>query len=244
MSPNVGDLFYNTTDGLTYVYNGTTWLPLNAGIPITSAVSVSFSPTSSLTTAFSAPSTVGRRYKIESIHVANVSANPQTITAAIQYALNSQTVSLANEVPIPVGTSVELLLADKNINPSDLIRMQASNSSTLSTITTYSDLSDTKLFGVGSILGAAISDVYVAPDKARIDSILVANTTTSDSKVTVTWTNASNTTVGTIAFDLIVPANGTIELIQGPKVIPGGNKIRAISEIASAISIHVSGTTV
>lgn len=244
VSPNVGDLFYNTTDGLTYVYNGTTWVPLNAGIPITSALSVSFSPTSSLTTAFSAPSTVGRRYKIESLHVANVSANPQTITAAIQYALNAQTVSLANEVPVPVGTSVELLLADKNINPSDLIRMQASNSSTLSTIITYSDLSDTKLFGVGSVLGAAISDVYVAPDKVRIDSILVANTTSSDSKVTVTWTNGSNTTVGTIAFDLIVPANGTIELIQGPKVIPGGNKIRAISEIASAISIHVSGTTV
>lgn len=244
VSPNVGDLFYNTTDSLVYVYTGTTWVPLNTDVPLVSAASVSYTPTNTLATAFSAPSTVGRRYKVESIHVANTSASPQTISAFVQYSSNSQTVSVANEVPVPVGTSVELLLADRVINPSDVIRMQASNSSTLSTITTYTDLSDVKMFGVGLNLGATITDVFVAPDKSRIDTILVANTTASDSKVTVTWTNGSNTTVGTIAFDLIVPANGTIELLQGPKVIPAGNKIRAISEIAGAIGIHVSGTTV
>lgn len=244
VSAQVGDLFYNTTDGLTYVYTGTTWIPLNAGIPINSATSVSYTPTNTLATAFSAPSTVGRRYKVESVHVANTSASPQTISAFVQYSSNSQTVTFANEVPVPVGTSVELLLADRILNPSDAIRMQSSTSSSLSTITTYSDLSDTKLFGVGVNLGATITDIYVAPDKSKVDSILVANSSASDSKVTVVWTNGSNTTIATIAFELIVPANGTIELLHGPKVIPAGNKIRALSEIAGAIGLHISGTTV
>lgn len=244
LTASTGDLFYNTTDGLTYVYTGTTWIPLNAGIPINSAASVSYTPTTSFATAFSAPSTAGRRYKVESVHVSNTSANPQTISASIVYAANSQTVLFANEVPVPVGASVELLLEDRVIGPNDTIRMLASSSASLSTITTYSDLSDTKLFGIGVNLGATITDIYIAPDKARVNSILVANTSNSDSKVTVTWTNGSNTTVGTIAFDLIVPANGTVELLHGPKVIPAGNKIRAFAEISGAIGVHVSGSTV
>jgi hypothetical protein len=242
-SPSTGQFFFNTADGVTYVWNGTAWVPVSATTPVDNTFSVSSTPTTSLATIFTAPSTTGRRYILRSVQVTNISGNPETITGDIFFSSTSASISIANEIPVPAGSSLELLKRDKVLNPNDLLRLQSSNNGALSVSATYTTSTDTKYFGTGiDVTTTDITDVYIASGKSRVDSILVVNDSDAyGTTVKVFWTNSSNAVQAYFAYDFIIPPNSTLELLEKSKVISSGHKIRIQAEDANFVEISVSG---
>lgn len=248
-SPITGQLFFNTTDGVLYVWNGSAWVPLNSligSVPVETSDGISATPTGSLASIFTAPGTSGRRYILSSLQATNISGiDDETITADIYFDSISLGAAVANNIPLPAGSSVELLKAPKILQPSDIVRCQASNSGAVSVSATYTTSTDTKLFGTGADLTSTnATSVYTASAKSRIDSILITNDSSSDATVTVSWTNSSNAVQAYFAFEMIVPQNSTIELIEKPKIIASGHKIRAQAGDANTIEVIVCGRTV
>jgi hypothetical protein len=237
-----GYQFFNTIDNALYIFNGTSWLSLSDKPTVDSGTGVAFSPTTSMGAAFTAPSTSDRRYIIESIQVTNVNTVDETVSADWFDDSVGTAYFIANEIPMPVGSSLELLKRSKVIDPSDQIRLQSSTNGALSVTVLYSTSANTKNFGAGRILSTTnVETVYSASAKARIETILVVNRSSIDEKVTVSWTNSANAVQSYFAFEMVVPANGSIELLEKPKSIPSGHLIRAQASEAGTIDVHVSG---
>jgi hypothetical protein len=242
VSPSTGQFFFNTADGTTYVWNGTAWVSSTATAPVDNTFSVSATPTTSLAAIFTAPATSGRRYILSSVQVTNVSGNTETVTSDLFFSTTSASISIANEIPLPVGSSLELLKRDKVLNPNDLVRIQSSANGALSVSATYITSTDTKYFGTGiDVTSTSVTDVYIAAAKAKVDSILVVNDSVYGTTVRVSWTNSSNAVQAYFAYDMVIPANSSIELLEKSKIISSGHKIRIQAEDADVVEISVSG---
>lgn len=216
----------------------------------------SYTVTSALAAALTLPVTPGYMYIIHSIYVTNVDtayATTTTVSGTIAYATPVSTVSFANKIPIPARGALELLRKPQLLNPSDVINIQSlaagvgANSLLQVTITYERVPSEANYFGVGVSAATTTGDVYTVPansSAAVIDSIRVVNSSDlGDIAITLTWTDATNSVLGTLTSSFIVPANSTVELCETAKRIPTGNKIRAVATTASAISVFVSGRT-
>jgi hypothetical protein len=88
-----------------------------------------------------------------------------------------------------------------------------------------------------------VTDVFTSSNTGGtvIDSILVANDSGIDELITVTWTDGSDVVQGYFSANLIVAANSSVELLEGPKFIPNGFKIRATAGLGDRLEILVSG---
>jgi Mg/Co/Ni transporter MgtE len=62
-----------------------------------------------------------------------------------------------------------------------------------------------------------------------------------DSRCTVVVTDQSNNIQGYLAYELIIPANATVELFQNVKHIPANFKIRAQATVANKIDLIYFG---
>lgn len=216
----------------------------------------SYTVTSALAAALTLPVTPGYMYIIHSIYVTNVDtayATTTTVSGTIAYATPVSTVSFANKIPIPARGALELLRKPQLLNPSDVINIQSlaagvgANSLLQVTITYERVPTEANYFGVGVSAATTAGDVYTVPvssSAAVIDSIRVVNSSDlGDIAITLTWTDATNSVLGTLTSSFIVPANATVELCETAKRIPTGNKIRATATSSSAISVFVSGRT-
>ena len=56
---------------------------------------------------------------------------------------------------------------------------------------------------------------------------------TNDVKVRVWWANGSNTYQSYFAYDMIVPAGASVEILETPKAMPSGHKIRCSADAAN-----------
>jgi hypothetical protein len=204
---------------------------------------VGYSVTTTLASGFTAPSTSGLHYLISSIHVTNISTTAGWITA--EQSLSGGTpIQLANQIPVPAGSSIELLKRFKVMNPSDILNFQANANSSIHVTISYFIDNSNKYFRSGTDLtSTSVTDVFASSNTngTYIESCMVTTDSSLDEKVTVTWTNSSNTIQGYFSYDLIVPANGSVELLEKPKFIANGNKIRAQAGSANAIEVLVAG---
>ena len=244
-SPVAGQSFFNTTEGIIYIWDGSQWVPQGGGssddVGVNSGSSVGQTATTSFSPIFSAPSTAGRRYVLTSLHATNINSNEAKASARIDYANTTNTLVI-NDIPIPEGGSIELLKSPKVLEPSDIINVRADQNGTVSFVATYNNVSDASLFGLGAIIAnTSINTVYTAPSRSRIDSILLVNVGSIDTKTTVSWTNSSNATQAFFSFELLVPVNGSVELMHNSKIIPNSHRIRVETEYANNIHVHVSG---
>jgi hypothetical protein len=237
-----GYQFFNTADNSLYIFNGTSWLNVSQSNPVASETGVAFSPTTSLSSAFTAPSTANRRYIIESIQVTNINTVDETVTVDLFDDSVGSGYFIGNEIPMPVGSTLELLKRPKVLEPSDQIRIQSSTNGALSASILYATSTNTKNFSAGRILSTAnVETVFNASAKARLDSILIVNRSNIDEKVTVSWTNSANAVQAYFSFEMVIPTNGSVELLEKAKSIPSGHLIRAQSETAGTIDVIVSG---
>lgn len=92
-------------------------------------------------------------------------------------------------------------------------------------------------------LSTSSADVYTVPAnfKATIDSIVVANKTTSYVDVTVQWYSAANTTNYAIFGAVRLEPNSTVQITEG-FYLDAGDKIKGFATVASSIEVTVKAS--
>ena len=204
--------------------------------------------TTSMATAFTAPATAGLRYIVHSIHVTNIDGTNSADVSGQFSGTTYASISFADTVPVPAGSAVELLKKPKVLQPSDLIQLQASDTSDLHATITIEPVSEAKLFGAGIDLTAlaTYTTLHTATANSVIESILLSNDDSGilDVKASVVWTDAADAIQGYFTFDLIVPNDATIEVLEQPKFLPNGFKVRVLANQADRLEAIIAGKTV
>jgi hypothetical protein len=195
-----------------------------------------------LASGFTAPSTSGLHYLISSIHVTNISANEGWITAEQSFS-GGPDIQIANQIPVPAGSSIELIKRFKVLNPSDALNFQANANSTIEVIISYFVDNSGEYFSSGLDVTDTISDAFVSSNTngSYVESCLAVTDSGFDEKITVAWTDNTDTILAHFAYDLVIPANGSVELFEKPKFIADGFKIRAVASANDSIEILLSG---
>jgi hypothetical protein len=209
--------------------------------------SVGYAITDSMATAYTAPSDTGKRYIVYSIHITNIGATSANITGQFSGTTYSN-ITFGDTVPVPQASSVELLKKPKILQPDDLIQLQSSIDATLHATITLEESNDETYFGEGVDVTSTATyvDLYTATADSVIESILLSNDDADelDVKATVVWTDAANNIQGYFTFDLIVPNDATIEVLEQPKFIPEGFKVRVQANQANRLEAIIAGKTV
>lgn len=207
--------------------------------------SVGYLVTGSMATAYTAPSTVGNEHIVHSIHITNIDG---TNSADISGQMYSGQFSIANTVPVPAGSSVELLKQPKILAPNETIQLQASATNSLhATITIETKVGDTTFVGTGVDItsAATYTDLWTATSNSMLQGILLANDDgTSDVKARVVWTDGSNNIIGYYAYDMVIPADATVEILEQPKYLPNGYKVRVYANQANRLEAILSARTI
>ena len=202
-------------------------------------------------TVLTFPSTVGKKYILYSINCSNVSAGNTEVNVVAAFDFNGGERSyFAYNIPIPTGTSVELLKQPQVMNPSDRITMRSTNFSRVGTDSiveayiTYQEKTDTSYIGVGlGAVGLAITDpitIYTSTSyPSVVQSIRMTNRTDSGAyPISITITNGVTTT--RLVDNLIVPKYATVELLDNVKRMDTGGTIKVQVDQGSTIDVQVS----
>ena len=205
---------------------------------ITSAVG--YTVTDSMATAYTATDTA----VIHSIHITNIDG---TNSADISGQLYAGAYSIAYTVPVPAGSSVELLKQPKVLNTGETIQLQASANGDLhATISIEPQAGSTAYIGVGTDITAAATytDLWTATADSVLQGILLSNDDgASDVKATVVWTDGSNNIQGYFTYDMVIPADATVEILEQPKFLPSGYKVRVQANQANRLEAILSAKT-
>ena len=242
------------TSGNVLTSNGTTWTSaagaagggsglFNTSITTASSTAVN----TAAANVFAAASTAGLRYIIHSLHVTNITGvTPAEVTAQI-IGTTYPSISLANTLPVPSNSAVELLKKPKVLQPGDYISLNANVDSVLHATATIERVSSTTLFGGGIDIttAAAYADLHTATANTVIESVLLTNDDpTLDVKATVVFTNSSDTIQGYYAYELIVPADATVEILEQPKFLENTFKVRVQANQANRLEAVIAGKAV
>ena len=199
-----------------------------------------YAVTTSMATALTANASSSYRTVIHSIHVANISAAEVTVSGEMQASF-----SFAHTIPIPAGSAVELLKQPKVLGASETIELQASANSALQATIIAEQKEDTDLWDAQIDLTSAATwtDLYTsASNPSVVQSILLANDDgTNDVKARVVWTDGSNNIQAYLCYDLIIPADSTVELCEQPKYLATGYKLRVYANQADRLEVTASG---
>ena len=199
-----------------------------------------YAVTTSMATALTANASSSYRTVIHSIHVANISSSEVTVSGEMQASF-----SFAHTIPIPAGSAVELLKQPKVLGASETIELQASANSALQATIIAEQKEDTDLWDaqVDITSAATWTDLYTsASNPSVVQSILLANDDgTNDVKARVVWTNGSDTIQAYLCYDLVVPADSTVELCEQPKYLASGYKLRVYANQADRLEVTASG---
>ena len=199
-----------------------------------------YAVTTSMATALTANASSSYRTVIHSIHVANISASEVTVSGEMQASF-----SFAHTIPIPAGSAVELLKQPKVLGASETIELQASANSALQATIIAEQKEDTDLWDaqVDITSAATWTDLYTSTSNPSVvQSILLANDDgTNDVKARVVWTDGSNNIQAYLCYDLVVPADSTVELCEQPKYLASGYKLRVYANQADRLEVTASG---
>ena len=199
-----------------------------------------YAVTTSMATALTANASSSYRTVIHSIHVANISGAEVTVSGEMQSSF-----SFAHTIPIPAGSAVELLKQPKVLGPSETIELQASANSALQATIIAEQKEDTDLWDaqVDITSAATWTDLYTSTSNPSVvQSILLANDDgTNDVKARVVWTDGSDNIQAYLCYDLVIPADSTVELCEQPKYLASGYKLRVYANQADRLEVTASG---
>lgn len=200
--------------------------------------------TDGLITAVTMPSTASTRYIIHSIHVTNIDTIDGSVTGQFN-GTNMTNIAFTNTVPVPVNSAVELLKKPKVLFPSATIDLQQeTGAGNLHATITYETVTGTSHFGGGVDITSTdtYEDLLIATGNAVIESVLLTNDNGAlDVKATVVWTNAANAIQGYYVFDYIVPADATVEILDMPKFLESGFKVRVKANQPNRLEALIAG---
>jgi hypothetical protein len=196
--------------------------------------------TTSMAVAKTANASSSYRTIVHSIHIANISASEVTVSGEMQSSF-----SFAHTIPIPAGSAVELLKQPKVLGPGETIELQASAGGSLYATIILEEKEDTDFWDaqVDVTSAATWTDLYTSTSNPSVvQSILLANDDgTNDVKARVIWTDGSNSLQSYLCYDLVVPADSTVELCEQPKYLASGYKLRVYANQADRLEVTASG---
>ena len=207
-------------------------------------------------TVLSFPSTAGKRYLVYSIFASNVaSGNTESnVIGAFDFSSGfggGQRSYFAYNIPIPTGTSIELLEKPQILNPSDSIIMRSTDynrsgaDNIIETFITYEEKDSEDYFGVGvSTVGLGVTTpvgIFTSSTNPSIvESIRVVNRTdVGGYPISVNITSGVTTT--RLVDNLIVAKYSSIELLDQPKRLNTNDIIKVEVDQASTLEVQVSG---
>jgi hypothetical protein len=206
-------------------------------------------------TIFTFPATAGKKYIILSINCSNVSTANTEVNVIGAFDFNGGERSyFAYNIPIPTGTSVEIMKQPQVMNPSDKIVMRSTNysrvgtDSIIETYISYQEKTTTSYFGVGvGTVGLATTDItgiYTSTTyPSVIQSIRLTNVTDIGGyPVSVQITNGLTTT--RLVDNLIVPKYANVELLDAPKRIETNSIIQVQLDQGASMGVQVSGSKI
>jgi hypothetical protein len=232
---------------VTYIGDGSNLTGIAAGGSGQFNTSISgatqYDVTASMATAYTASATATIRTVVHSIHICNISTSEVTISGEMQ-----TNFSFAHTIPVPAGSAVELLKQPKVLGPSETIELQASATSSLEATIIVEEKEDTALWDAQIALssGATDTDLYESSSyPSVVQSILLCNNDGSnDVKARVYWSDGSNNVQSYLVYDMVVPADSTIEICEQPKYLATGYKLRAYANVADRLEITASGSQI
>ena len=196
--------------------------------------------TNSMATAYTASSSSDYRTIVHSIHICNISGSEVSISGEMQTDF-----SFAHTIPVPVGSAVELLKQPKVLGPSETIELQASSGSALEATIITELKEDTAYWDAQITLSSAdtMTDLYTSSTyPSVVQSILLCNNDgTNDVKARVVWTDEGDNIQSYLVYDMIIPADATVEICETPKYLNTGYKLRARANQANRLEITASG---
>jgi hypothetical protein len=209
--------------------------------------------------AYSFPSTAGREYVIESIHITNKSENNLYLSGRHDFN-GGENVPIANRVIIPYQGSLELLEQPRVANPSDILRLQALTGVTTSSLghdggldafITISSKTDTNFVGIGTTVRTTDQEIFTSVTYPFvIQSMSFANYNMNiDADITVSvfrggtvgGISTTGVRLGYLAYNLTVPKNSVVEICQKPKQLLAGDSILVTTTPANSVGIVLAG---
>ena len=199
------------------------------------------------------PSTANKKYILYSINCTNVSiANTEVnVIGAFDFS-GGQRSYFAWNIPISPNNSVEILKQPQVLNPSDAIRMRATDISRFGVNNAvqvnfaYQEVSDTdaKYLGVGlGTVGLGVTSPVTLYTSTSLPTViqsirLVNKTDSGDYPVSITISNGLSTTY--LVKELIVPKYSSVEICEQPKRIEIGESIDVILGQSSTFNVQLS----
>jgi len=201
--------------------------------------------TNSNAAGYTAPATSGIKYIVHSIQVTNTHATNSANLSVDINGTNYSAIHVAKTIPIDPGLTLELLKRPKVIHPSNAIRFLSDVTNILQATITYQSTTEAKYFGSGIALSDTnTTDLYTATADSCVESILLSNVDgVSDVKATVVWTNGSNQVQGYYVYELVIPADATVEILEAPKFIPDTYKVRVTANVGGRLHAMIAGIT-
>ena len=197
----------------------------------------------------SSPTTT--RFILRSLHVVNMSDTTSLISGNILYATGN-TASIANQIPVATGGVLEFIKKGQLFQPGDKINLQGFNSAGTATanimtaMATYEAfLSDTSFIGLGQTIANVNTNTLIydsAQSYSIIESIKFINLQSTVAPIRAYWGDANGNPKAYLAYNLQIPPNSSVELLQAPKRIEYTDRIYASYTNApnAAVSAFVS----
>ena len=215
--------------------------------------------------AYSFPSTTGKTYVIESIHVSNSFSDELYFSARhdfLQSSNNWLEIPISQRVIIPYQGATEFLDQPIVANPQDIIRLQALDGTDsaatginggLDAVITYSEKTDTDYVGVGSTVPSSSTGselLYATDYNAVIQSIKLCNynlTSDIDASISIWRGGTKDSVLSTgirqayYVYNLTIPKNSVVEVLEKPKFLVKNDCLILESSANSSLSATLSG---
>jgi hypothetical protein len=189
--------------------------------------------------------TTTTKFIIDSIQLTNIGGSDVEVTSDI-YVTNN---TLINSLPMPTRTSLELLVQPKVLQGGDYINIRSTSAESIKAVITGQRITDSD----GSFFGGGISiplantyyDIHDVNYESMFASLLLVNKNSNyDTRCTVVIRDAANNIIGYYAYEILVPANSSVEIFEKDKFLSSSFKISAQSPIADSIDIIKAGRRV
>ena len=194
-----------------------------------------YAVTTSMAAAFTSNASATHRTIIHSCRVTNISSSEVTVSGEL-YGTSVHR-KFAYLIPVPAGSSVELLKKPKVLGSSQTVELQCSANSALQATIAAERQENTALQGAAiDSTTTSVADLFTLTAAAVVESILCANDDgTNDVKATVSWTDGSDSVQAYLSYEMIIPAQASVELLENPLAMPSGHKIRVTANQADRL---------
>ena len=125
----------------------------------------------------------------------------------------------------------------KVLGSSQTVELQCSANSALQATISAERQENTALTGASiDSTTTSVADLFTLTAAAVVESILCANDDgTNDVKATVSWTDGSDSVQAYLSYEMIIPAQASVELLENPLAMPSGHKIRVTANQADRL---------